>query len=288
MLFKRKTDNTLNIEPKFDEIKNSFVSAVENKIQDIKSRKRLPIINEFKIIQEIAKEFKSKNYDDFYWFLEKLKEIKEKKVFKEYINDKRERQILKTLLTLYDMGLYAEMKKDIPEKIHKKINELLLESEEIVFILEGAWGTHERKTSSAVKVEGLFGPGAMMGRPYLILTNVRAIIYAKGLLTEDFRDFYYRDIVSVDFEKGLLFDSITIHAPGSIEKFEVGREKREQTLKAFEILKSKVFEAKNVQVSQQLKEDPIEKLKKLKELHELGILTDEEFEAKKKELLDKI
>jgi len=34
--------------------------------------------------------------------------------------------------------------------------------------------------------------------------------------------------------------------------------------------------------------DPIDQLKKLSELHEVGILSDEEFEAKKRDLLDKI
>jgi hypothetical protein len=35
-------------------------------------------------------------------------------------------------------------------------------------------------------------------------------------------------------------------------------------------------------------EDPLDQLKKLSELHEAGILSDEEFEAKKRDLLDKI
>ncbi|WP_083809319.1 SHOCT domain-containing protein [Archaeoglobus veneficus] len=34
------------------------------------------------------------------------------------------------------------------------------------------------------------------------------------------------------------------------------------------------------------KEDPIEKLKKLKELYDLGILSEEEYQRKRKELLE--
>ena len=224
---KSRSVEEFEIDEKFEILKNNFVNLVEGRIREIKSKKRFPIINEYKIISEIGNQLKSSNSSEFTWFLEKLKEIKDKKMFKELIKDKRERQILKTLLTQYEIGIYSD--RNIPEKVLKKINELLLESEEIIYILEGGFGTHERKTGSAVKVEGTFGSGAMMGRPYLVLTNLRAIIYAKGWFTEDFRDFYYNDIVSVDFEKGLVFDSVTIHAPGSIEKFEVEKVKRDKT-----------------------------------------------------------
>ncbi len=47
---------------------------------------------------------------------------------------------------------------------------------------------------------------------------------------------------------------------------------------------------KNEEVSQKTKseEDPIERLKKLKELKDAGIISEEEFEEKKKDLLNKI
>ncbi len=39
---------------------------------------------------------------------------------------------------------------------------------------------------------------------------------------------------------------------------------------------------------QEVKEDPLEKLKKLKELYDMGVISQEEYEEKRKKLLEEI
>jgi len=78
--------------------------------------------------------------------------------------------------------------------------------------------------------------------------------------------------VSIKKKKGLIGEEMSISKP---------KELVTRTLPMTTIVEKSVSGSSEA-------EDPLEKLKKLKELHEAGILTDEEFEEKKKALLDKI
>jgi len=50
-----------------------------------------------------------------------------------------------------------------------------------------------------------------------VLTNKRLILTTKEMITTDTMDFSYDKISSVDYEKGLLTDRLTIHAMSSVE-----------------------------------------------------------------------
>ncbi|AGK61516.1 hypothetical protein Asulf_01538 [Archaeoglobus sulfaticallidus PM70-1] len=75
--------------------------------------------------------------------------------------------------------------------------------------------------------------------------------------------------ISIDKKKGLMKESWTLKKP---------KEVITRTLPMTQVIETK----------KEVKEDPIEKLKKLKELYDMGLLTEEEYETKRKELLEKL
>ncbi|WP_048149888.1 PH domain-containing protein [Palaeococcus ferrophilus] len=73
--------------------------------------------------------------------------------------------------------------------------------------------------------------------------------------------------VSIERKKHLLSEEWTIHKPREVVSRSMRLEPRARTVE---------------------KEDPLEKLKKLKELYDMGVISQEEYEEKRKKLLDRI
>lgn len=73
--------------------------------------------------------------------------------------------------------------------------------------------------------------------------------------------------VSIERKKHLMSEEWTVHKPREIVSRSMRLEPRQRAPE---------------------KEDPLEKLKKLKELYDMGVITPEEYEEKRKKLLEKI
>lgn len=120
------------------------------------------------------------------------------------------------------------------------------------------------------------------------ITNKRIIIGQKGLIGEKVDVISLRDLNDVSFRKGLVFGVLIIDTIK--EEFSVGLNKNSATsihelvTNALMNLKEEMHQSS--QPVQQVKaDDPYEEVKKLKELLDMGIITEEEFELKKKNIL---
>jgi hypothetical protein len=110
-----------------------------------------------------------------------------------------------------------------------------------------------------------------------------------GLHHYDFRDWLLKDITSVDYETHLLDEELTIHAGGSIEEIKFYKDVVKVSREAVKKLRDMIREAKTKSQQAVIAEKSIpEQIEKLAELKEKGILTENEFKEKKKELLDKL
>lgn len=91
----------------------------------------------------------------------------------------------------------------------------------------------------------------------------------------------YDNITSVDYDAGkfLALPSIQVYL-SSVEYSFRSDDKRLKEL--YEIIRQKIDESHN---KSELKISPLDELKKLAELKDMGVVTQEEFELKKKELL---
>ena len=134
--------------------------------------------------------------------------------------------------------------------------------------------------------------GEMMGKGkdrqhngVLVCTNQRVVFYSKGFFSEVNRSIPINKISSIDLDKGLILTSITIHT--SNDEIKVRGVQKEE-LKKFQDTLEETRDNQDTNTTTIQQDDPIEKIKKLSELKNQGIISDEEFEKKKKELMDKV
>ena len=125
------------------------------------------------------------------------------------------------------------------------------------------------------------------------VTNKRLLIGQKGLIGEKVDVISLRDLNDISFKKGLAFGVLTIDTIK--EEFNVGLNKVNATIihnLVTNALMDKTDELNNIKtnVKQEPKSeksvtDPYEEVKKLKELLDMDVITEDEFNAKKKDVL---
>lgn len=132
-------------------------------------------------------------------------------------------------------------------------------------------------------------------------TNDRVlIVISQRISGNDTRSIQYESIDGVNFEKALVNKELQIRAGGATYKIHVLDQS--ETKSTMEYIREQMRTSQQpnqIQSSNQTKQadqtnksesepDPTEQLKNLKELHDEGVVSDEEFESKKQDLMDKI
>ncbi|MFV8249894.1 PH domain-containing protein [Bdellovibrio bacteriovorus] len=116
----------------------------------------------------------------------------------------------------------------------------------------------------------------------LVVTDKRTVFYSKGFLSEAFEEIQHNKVSSVLSKKVMSHTTITVHTSGNDLTFKsLIPEEAEELLKTIDSLKGSSAPA-------QQNNDPISMIKNLSDLKSQGIITSEEFEQKKAELLRKI
>lgn len=125
------------------------------------------------------------------------------------------------------------------------------------------------------------------GNGILVATNKRLIFVDKGLIYGlRVEDFPYEKISSIQYETGMLMGKIIIFASGN--KAEIKQVVKAQAKNFGDYVRariSKVQEHVGIEKQNTNNDDMTSQLEKLAELKEKGILTEEEFSAKKKSIL---
>jgi len=153
-----------------------------------------------------------------------------------------------------------------------------------------------------VKLQGSFGEA-------LVLTNKRLYVIKWGFMAGDTfggrcNAFEFKSVVSVEFKKSILTGSVEILTPAtqnaqksfwstnnSTPKADnivsIQRDKFDVFAEAIKIIRNKISESNSggaISNNNQEAENLVN-LEKIAELKEKGVITDEEFQAKKKQLL---
>lgn len=144
--------------------------------------------------------------------------------------------------------------------------DVLKDEESVIFSLSGVY---ETKSLGADTVKN----------GVLIATENRIVFYAKRLTGYDSESFKYSNISSIDTGKKMLGSSITFYASGNKVSMKWIQEPDYQQF--VEYVEDKIGKKEVVPQAN----DNLEELKKLKELLDMEAITEEEYEAKKKELL---
>lgn len=124
---------------------------------------------------------------------------------------------------------------------------------------------------------------------YTAVTDKRVVINIPQFLGDDERHIPYSSIVSCDLDTGIMARRVSLQTKGPAYHIQAQGPNKDELRNALRFIRNKAEEANTVTVEGGGSEpDPTEQLKNIKELHESGVLSDEEFEAKKQKLLDKI
>lgn len=119
----------------------------------------------------------------------------------------------------------------------------------------------------------------------LMATDERVVFFAKKLTGYDLESFPYSNISSIEMGKNMMGHHIKLFASGneiSVKWIQTGNIEGFVELVRSRIGKSSSAPAEPSQAS------PVEQIRSLAELRDQGIITDEEFQAKKAELLSKM
>lgn len=173
--------------------------------------------------------------------------------------------------------------------------------EKIKSVLDKHEKVHYLTRGSTVDVEGSSAGTSLFGddrsrksgtRGYVraAFSNKRVVVHVPQLLGDDERSIPYSNITSVDLDTGLVNKRISLQTPGQTYHIEAHEPDKEEVRNTTKFIRNKINKNKeqNVVVKGNTEPDPTEQIKKIKELHDQGVLTDEEFEQKKQSLLDKL
>lgn len=149
------------------------------------------------------------------------------------------------------------------------------------------------------KLEDILHPGetvkSMVGGGYggktglLVLTDSRLLFYSDGWTSQTHEDFPLAAVSSVGFSGGMLTSKLTIHASGNVTDITGvpktdGKQFAEDARVALQGARSGSADQPQAQAA----DDPMDQLAKLGQLKASGVLTDDEFAAKKSELLERM
>jgi hypothetical protein len=128
----------------------------------------------------------------------------------------------------------------------------------------------------------------------LVLTNKRLIHYKNKTFGVELKDYSWRDLHNVSIKEGLILGDIKFEMVGDHEiKLEgIPKEKVQKMYALAKEMKEKAHVSTKTVVMQQpvvapapAQEDPVAKLKQLKEMLDAGLITQEEYDKKKAEIL---
>jgi hypothetical protein len=126
----------------------------------------------------------------------------------------------------------------------------------------------------------------------LVLTDKRLLYVKEGMFGHKTEDFPLDKISSVDWKSGMATGTLTVSAMGNEKK--IKNLNKEDGKEMTDLLRNRTFGAQQVapvadsaQAGQPAPDIP-DQIRKLGELRDAGVLTEEEFEAKKNELLSRM
>lgn len=182
-------------------------------------------------------------------------------------------------------GIKFKKMKEVQDKLNA-INPKLLkmpEAFELPYILT------ENEVVERVEVGFLSEGASMLSSGFIVVTDSRVFVLdvnsSPTSSKMSMEDFPLDKITSISFERGLGKSKIKLVCSGNNTSINVMQGGEELS----QYIRDKIKQPKTInQPVQTIYNDPIEQLKKLKNLFDSGIITADEFETKKTDLLSKI
>jgi hypothetical protein len=123
----------------------------------------------------------------------------------------------------------------------------------------------------------------------LIITNRRILIYKPGFIGSETEEYPFESIDKIDHKKGFIRSEIEIHTHG--KKIELDNISNDEAVKAISIIRQNMQAHKTAQKTVVLQapsaasEDPVAKLRQLKEMVDAGLVSQDEYDKTKAAIL---
>lgn len=173
----------------------------------------------------------------------------------------------------------------------RKISDVLNPDEVVHYLTKGS----TVDTEGAGSGSSLFGndrsrKSGTRGWVRAAITDQRTVVKIPQVLGDDERSIGYDNITSVDVDTGLVNKRLTLHTAGPTYHVEVQEPNKQEVSDAAGFIRRQVSEANQPTVVQTESSEPSasERLRELKDLHDDGLITDEEFEDKRAGLVDEL
>lgn len=179
----------------------------------------------------------------------------------------------------------------VTEKTVSKIDDIVDPDEKIHYLAKEAGGGVDVEGSGAGS--SLFGDDrsrktGTVGFVRTAATNKRVLVKVPQALGSDERSIPYRNITSVDLDLGMVYKRLSLQTPGQTYHIDIGGLSKDDCREMARFVREKTSDAQETGNDSSEGNDPVEQLERLRDLKEDGVLTEEEFEEKKNDLLDKI
>lgn len=156
------------------------------------------------------------------------------------------------------------------EQLLRDMAPALADGEEVIDFTTGS--IEVRRMGQATKRQGT-----------VVVTDRRVILFSKKLGGYDVQDYAYGLLTSVDHKKGMAFGNLDLAAAGDHSRISlIGKDDIERVAQA---IRQRVAQTQSAGAPS-IVADVAEQIRRLAGLRDDGILTSEEFEAKKRQLLD--
>jgi len=169
----------------------------------------------------------------------------------------------------------------VKKHIDKAVSEILEQDETLLGAFHG-----QAMSAEGYGLSGKYKGGLSL-HDYLLVTDKRVIFWARGPIAGSTDGFLYEDISSAEEARALLLGEIVLNVRGTKERFRSMVKK--DVPKAIQLIREQISKSRAKKTAQEKKGQSIpDQIRKLAELRDNGILTEEEFSAKKTELLKRM
>lgn len=128
--------------------------------------------------------------------------------------------------------------------------------------------------------------GNQSRRGTLVVTDQRVFLYTKRVGGFDVQDFAYGLLSACNYSTGAGFSTIELVTAG--ERIRVTQVLKEEAKRIGPLVRHQMAVARGTAAPTQTQADPTEHLRKLTELRDAGLLTEEEFRVKRAAVIDKL
>lgn len=160
-------------------------------------------------------------------------------------------------------------------------------------LLDSGEQPHYYLKGSSVDVEGDGAGGESItgwdrdrriGSAFTLVTEQRVLVIANHFRGYDEHTIPYESISAVNLNSGFVSKRLSLQTRGATYHLSVSTSDDDEVQRAVEYLRERRRQGDD----SDSRGDPLDRIEKLKSLHDDGVLTDEEFEEKKSSLLDDV